>query len=704
MNAAERHRLGPSPGLSGGFAFFRFSMEYASRCSMVQPGATKINVWQSSFEFATSVSPVMQLSVRFRSLLMVILLSVPAFAQGKQDEPTKKVDGKAGTAEKTDPASEPKAKKADRNKTKPRTPATKEEAAQTKIGVRQIKIGGDYVDLVQPSGLDPLSLLGGSAGATRSFFKLTRFLDSFSEDDDFDHLVVDLSSGFSMNSAQLDELSRHIKNVTDAGKKTHAWLESASREALEIASMCDTVYMADFGEVDFPSVSMQSMYYRDAMDLVGIKASVVRAGDFKGAVEPYLNTRMSDHLRRHYLDMLTTINDAAVDRIAKGRGLKTADVREMQSKRMWLAKEVLAKGLVDKLAPYGAMQKAIGEDIGENLNWVTPNKAAKKEVSFFQLMGEMMAGNNSNGSVQDNTIVVLHLSGAIVDEGGAGSIVAGPTVERIQKLTDEDRVKGVVVRINSPGGSATASEAIRQALKKLAEKKPTVISMGDVAASGGYWISCIGTPIYAERGTVTGSIGVFAMKLSGGALMRRIGLHTENINLDESASLFSLDRGFTEDEIKAMQKSIDSVYGRFLKLVSGARKIPVEKLRTLAGGRVWSGSQAIRNKLVDQIGGVDDCIGHIAKRAKLGEEYKVTHRPITKSGLDLSSLLGSEDEDIISIDHLGGRLLQMNSVTLRLLRKQGLNTDTLQLLIKDSLETQQKPTAWLMGPSSLSIR
>ncbi len=643
-------------------------------------------------------------SIRFCFLLVVIVLSVPTLAQDKQAESKKAVDGKAAKVEKTKPASLPKAKQADKKEAKKPASAAKKEAPALKIGVRQIKISGDYVDLVQPAGLDPLSLLGGGPGAKRSYFKLTQFLDSFSGDDNFDHLVVDLSSGFSMNSAQLDELSRHFKKVTDAGKKTHAWLESASRESLEIASMCDTVYMADFGEVDIPSVSMQSMFYRDAMDLVGVKASVVRAGDFKGAVEPYLNARMSDHLRQHYLDMLTSINDAAVDRIAKGRGLKTADVRELQSQRMWLAKEALAKGLVDKLAPYGAMQKVIGDNIGENLNWVTPKKAAKKDVSFFQLMGELMAGSSSNGSVQDNTIVVLHLSGAIVDEGGADSIAAGPTVERIQKLTDEDRVKGVVVRINSPGGSATASEAIRQALKKLAEKKPTVISMGDVAASGGYWISCIGTPIYAERGTVTGSIGVFAMKLSGGALMRRIGLHTENIQLDESASLFSLDRGFTEDETKVIQKSIDSVYGRFLKLVSGARKIPVDRLRTLAGGRVWSGSQAIRNKLVDQIGGVDDCIRHIAKKAELGDEFKVTHRPITKSGLDLSSLLGGEDEDIISIDRLGGKLLQANSTTLRLLRKQGLNTDTLQLLINDSLETHQKPTVWLMGPSSLSIR
>lgn len=680
-----------------------FSPESAHRSSKSYADKIKLVIWNTSFDFTPEVSPVMQLSVCFRSLVIVALLTAATFAQDQQSEVTKAVDEKAAKTEQTNTASSSEGKEADKTESKKPAPEPKKDTPPPKIGVRQINISGDYLDLIQPAGLDPLSLLGSSPGAKRSFFKLTSFLDNFAGNDDFDHLVVDLSSGFSMNSAQLDELSRHFKKVTSAGKKTYAWLESASREALEIASMCDMVYMAEFGEVDLPSVSMESMFYRDAMDLIGVKASVVRAGDFKGAVEPYLNARMSDHLRQHYLDMLTTINDAAVDRIAKGRGLKTADVRALQSQRMWLAKEALAKGLVDKLAPYGAMQDVIGGDIGENLNWVTPKKAAKKEVSLFQLMGELMAGNESSSSVPDNTIVVLHLSGSIVGAGGGDSIAAGPTVARIEQLAKEDRVKGVVVRINSPGGSATASEEIRQALKKLAAKKPTVISMGDVAASGGYWISCIGTPIYAERGTVTGSIGVFAMKLSGGSLMRRVGLHTENIQLDESASLFSLDRGFTDEETKAMQKSIDSVYGRFLKLVSGSRKIPVEKVRTLAGGRVWSGTQALRHKLVDHIGGVDDCIQHIAKTAKLGDKYRVTHRPQTQSGLDLSSLLGSEDEDIISIDGLGIRLLRENSITLRLLEKQGLNTDTLQLLINDSLETRQKPTAWLMAPSSLSI-
>ena len=152
-----------------------------------------------------------------------------------------------------------------------------------------------------------------------------------------------------------------------------------------------------------PSMAMQSMFFSDAMDLIGIKASVVRAGDFKGAVEPYMNSKMSDHLREHYKEMLTSMNDALIDRIARGRGLKHAGVRELQAKRILLPKAALAAGLVDRLAPYGTMQKTIEEEIDEPIEWVTPKTAAKKQVSLFQLMGQMMAGpSGASGRLRKN--------------------------------------------------------------------------------------------------------------------------------------------------------------------------------------------------------------------------------------------------------------------------------------------------------------
>ena len=256
---------------------------------------------------------------------------------------------------------------------------------------------------------------------------------------------------------------------------------------------------------------------------------------------------------------------------------------------------------------------------------------------MFELMSKMMSGGSSSSSrIRKPSVAVMHLSGTIVDgtTTSAGSIVSGPTVKAIRELIDDEKVEGVVVRVNSPGGSATASEAIRQALLELKAKKPVVVSMGEMAASGGYWVSCLGVPVYAERGTITGSIGVFSMKLSFGSLMKRVGVHVENIALDEAAVAFAPDRPWNDDDEATLQKTIDDVYTRFLDIVGEARGIEVEQLHDLAGGRVWSCTQAKQHCLVDEIGGLDNCLAVVAKKADL-ESYEVVHRPQLSTGLDL---------------------------------------------------------------------
>ena len=572
-----------------------------------------------------------------------------------------------------------------------------EQEEEDKPGLRQINLSGNYVDLIQPASFNPTQLLTGSPVSQRSFFKLIKFIDDLSDDDDFDYVLFDLSAPFSMNASQLDQLSRHLNKLSEK-KKTYAWMENAGNAALSVAACCDKVVLADFGSIDMPSNSMQSMFFGDALDLFGVQASVVRAGDFKGAVEPFLNSRMSEHLREHNLDMLTSLNDNLVDRIARGRGLKKSEIRELQGQRMLLPQDAKDAGLVDMLAPYGSMQETIEDDIAEEIDWITPKKASKKNASFLQVMTEVMAGSSGSKKFKKNTIAVVHLDGAIVDgkKASPGSIVVGPTVTMIDDLAKQERVKGVVVRINSPGGSATASEAIRQSLLKLAEAKPTVVSMGSVAASGGYWISCIGTPVFAEKGTITGSIGVFGMKMSVGALLRRFGIHMENINLDESAGAMALDRPWSDDEKGEIQRAIDQVYDRFLDLVSDARGIPVDDLHKLAGGRVWSGSQAIDKNLVDHIGGVDDCISLVAKKADLEDGFAVAHRPISKSGLDLSSLLGSGGGEEISSS--------LPARTLKWLEASGFDLKQTKLILDDSLRNQGRPTTWLLVPYEYSIK
>ena len=595
-------------------------------------------------------------------------------------------------------AAEDKAEKTEEKTSDAKTPAKAE-----KIKIERVVLSGTYVDLVGPAEFDPLSLvIGDGPSRGKSFYKLCDFLDELSKKEDVDHVVFDLSANsLSFNLAQLDELLRRIELVKKAGKKLAAWLENPSPTHLAIAAACDHVAMSDFGGIDMPSKSLQSLFYRDAMDLLGVKASVVRAGNFKGAVEPYLNSAMSDHLRDHYLDMLATMNDAEVSMIAKGRGLTTEQVRELQKLRVLLPKEALAAGLVDALAPTGTLKTAMARWAGAEgeVDCVEKGRSARKEMSMFELMSKMMSGGSSSSSrIRKPSVAVMHLSGTIVDgtTTSAGSIVSGPTVKAIRELIDDEKVEGVVVRVNSPGGSATASEAIRQALLELKAKKPVVVSMGEMAASGGYWVSCLGVPVYAERGTITGSIGVFSMKLSFGSLMKLVGVHVENIALDEAAVAFAPDRPWNDDDEATLQKTIDDVYTRFLDIVGEARGIEVEQLHDLAGGRVWSGTQAKQHGLVDEIGGLDNCLAVVAKKADL-ESYEVVHRPQLSTGLDLSTLLGDSDEDL--------RAIGISATAIDLLKKRGLATAVLEALLGDAFGSGQvRPSVWALGPADLSIR
>ena len=602
----------------------------------------------------------------------------------------------------------------------PQSPSDKkQEAPKPKMQVRVLALSGSYADLPGSGGLNPADLiLGGGLGKPKAFYKLCDYLDDLSHDVQVSHVVFDLSSdSLSMNPAQLDEFSRRLERLRGQGKKCIAWLESASNVHMSIASGCDEILLADLGGIDIPSSSMETMFYRDAMDLLGIHASVTRAGDFKGAVEPYVNSVMSKHLKEHYLAMLDSINNAQVSRIAKGRGLSVGAVRELQKKRMILPAEALASRLVDRLVPYGSLQKTVMDNLGDTYEWTKPKSKIKKEVSIFELMGQAMAPPKNALKIKDDSIAVLHLSGAIEDgkESSPGNIVSGPTVKLIEELTADEKVKGVVIRINSPGGSATASEAIRQALEVLAKKKPLVFSMGELAASGGYWITCIGQPIFAEHGTITGSIGVFSMKVSAGALARRAGVHVESVTLDSAAGMNAINHAWTDEEVDMMQKFIGTVYDKFLQIASASRSIPIDTLKSLAGGRVWSGEQAKANRLIDQLGGLDDALAMVAKNAKL-DKYKIVHRPEASGGFDLGSLLGGRDEDtdIFSVTNAtnrsmdlipGGKLIStLESKLIDLLKEHGFRGDSTRLLLRSiDVTGKHAPKAWALLGEELRI-
>jgi protease IV len=218
-----------------------------------------------------------------------------------------------------------------------------------------------------------------------------------------------------------------------------------------------------------------------------------------------------------------------------------------------------------------------------------------------------------------------------------------------------------------------------------------------MAASGGYWVSCIGVPVFAEQGTITGSIGVFSLKLSFGTLLRRIGVHWETIALDSAAAAFSPDRPWSDKDESVLQETVDDVYQRFLRLVSSSRGLSIEKLESLAGGRVWSGSQAKANGLVDEIGGLDDAVAMVAKKAKI-ETFKLIHRPEPSTGLDLFQLLGESDqEDVLA------RLFSKEA--LDVIHRSGFSMGTLRLILSDIQSlSQNRPTVWALHPAEMKVR
>lgn len=529
----------------------------------------------------------------------------------------------------------------------PSQPAATQPAATqpAKARIPFVKPDGAYADLAE-MGFDPMRLLTGGGGAPpKPFFPLLETLESLAKVPER-QVLLDLSGTVGLNLPQLREVERALASVRAAGKQIVCYLENGTPTSYQLAVCCDTILLADMGGLDLRSPAMSVTHLKDALDLVGVQAEVTRVGAFKGAVEPYLLPEMSQHLRQHYEAMLQTMNEDLVRRIAAGRKLQPARVRELQAQRLVLAKEAVALGLVDALVPWSSAQRALAAFRGDE-QFELADAAPKKKAQNRDLM--TMLGNlfkpKKEEAIEDPVIVVLHLAGQIVDgdKPSAGTMVSGPSCKVIDELAANEHVKAVVVRINSPGGSATASEAIRQALVRLAAHKPVVFSMGELAASGGYWITAIGRPIFAEATTLTGSIGVFGMRFQTGALMRRLGVRTEVVRLDDGPLFDQSDRPWSDDARARMQAMVDDIYARFLAQVASSRGMSTAAVDAVAGGRVWSGAQAKQLGLVDQLGGVGDAVAFLRKQAELGADVEVEHRPEPKNFADsmFSSLFES---------------------------------------------------------------
>jgi protease-4 len=418
-----------------------------------------------------------------------------------------------------------------------------------------------------------------------------------------------------------------LKDFKQGGKWIVAYADQYFQSNYYVASIADNIYINDHAMIDFKGLGTKTEYMKGLYDKLGVKDLVAKVGKYKSAVEANTQTGMSEYDREQRTAMVNGIWNQWLKEIAASRKVKPEQLNQLASDSiMALAdtKDYVKAKLVDKVL----FPEEIKAEIKKRLK-------LGKDDNIPQLTLADMLNVKSEKNDDGEKIAVYYAYGSIVDSeamnllnGGGHSIVGKETAEDLRKLADDDDIKAVVFRVNSPGGSARASEQIRHAVKVLKGKKPVVVSMGGAAASGGYWISSPANYIVAEPTTITGSIGIFGLIPNvGGLVQDKLGVSFDGVTTNKYSD-FETDLVFgknTDDIMRHMQTYIDHGYQDFLNIVSEGRGMKPEQVDSIAQGRVWLASDAIKIKLVDQLGSLDDAVKKAAELAKLKEYHTVSY-------------------------------------------------------------------------------
>lgn len=425
----------------------------------------------------------------------------------------------------------------------------------------------------------------------------------------------------------LHELASEIKKLKASGKKVWAEIEFGTPADYLIACQCDKIVMPESGFMLLPGTRAELMFYRKMFDKLQIEPDMLQMGDFKGAGEPYMREKMSAEFRAQLDTVLKDFHQQMVATIAMRRGLTEAKVQEIIDEGLLTANRAKELGLIDVVGYEQDWRKLVVDDKDSELKVV--ENYAKKEVDtdfsgmagFVKLMELFSQSKPAADKSKQQKIAVVYAVGAITSGKSASSLMGEQTmgsdtiVEALDEAAEDEKVGAIVLRVNSPGGSALASDLIWNKIQSI--EKPVVASMGDVAASGGYYISMGCDKIYAEPATLTGSIGVIGGKLALGRMLERFGLTTDTISYGQNSGMFNTNEKFSETERRVVRAMMEDTYRQFTSKAAAGRHMPHEDLMKLAGGRVWTGRQAKDNGLVDELGTLDDAIRAAQKLAKM---------------------------------------------------------------------------------------
>lgn len=446
--------------------------------------------------------------------------------------------------------------------------------------------------------------------------------------------------------ANLKEVRRSLEKFKAAGKKIYAYDVDWQEREYYLASIADQIGMNPMGSLELNGLSSETMFYSGALQKYGIGVQAIWRGKYKSAIEPWVRTNRSEASRQQTAKLLGDLWQEFLQSSSKNRQLDPKAMQQLSNSQGILSAQAAQQAkLVDKLI--------YTDQIIDELKGITGEDKDSKSFNQISLADYAQTLDSSPGFGQRDQIAVVYANGAIVNgQGGPGLIGGDRLASQLRQLRQDEKVKAIVLRVNSPGGSATASDIIQREVIQTQKRKPVVISMGGVAASGGYWISTYADKIFAEPNTITGSIGVFGLQPNVQKLANQNGITWDVVKTGKFADSLTISRPKNEAEIALIQRIVGQIYDQFLTKVAESRKLDKAKVGQIAQGRVWSGIEAQKIGLVDELGGLNQAITAAAKLAKLGDDWRVEEYPTAKTLEQrlLQSLFGTKLKSLFPIN------------------------------------------------------
>lgn len=512
------------------------------------------------------------------------------------------------------------------------------EEKQVLVGkhVLHLKLDRPIQDQAEENPFGELDIPGLSDNFPLGLNHILTSIESAKDDDKIQAIYLSFGN-FSGGAATLTEIRNALEQFRDSGKKVFVYAEVMSQKAYYLASVADHISLHPEGGMELKGLATQIMFYKDFLNKLGVTPQVIRHGKFKSAVEPFMLDKMSEANLKQTSKLLDTVWGSFAKAIAKSRSISTDELNKLvEDFVIQSPKNALDSKLVDALQYKDEFEKNLEDELSDDdVAFVKLDKyyrtlntnRHKDKVAVIYAEGQIISGKSNRNSMGDKTIV-----------------------KAIRKAKENDHVKAVVLRVNSPGGSALASDVMWRELKLLKEEKPLVISMGDLAASGGYYISCLGDKVFAQANTITGSIGVFGLMFEIEELLKdKLELHIDEYKTHKFADLGTMTRPLSVEEKDIIQNSVKRVYGTFTKNVADGRKLGIDSVDAIGQGRVWAGTDALAIGLVDEIGGLDKALAEAAHLASL-DNYSVKEYP------------QQEDEFMDILNSFSGAMMSENSI------------------------------------------